>query len=76
MSLDSSNSSQSSFSTAAVLSYVRNFATAKCPCVKILLVYISMGKNSYIEYKSLSTTVLICATLLEVAARHLNFIIV
>jgi len=32
-----------------------------------------MGNNSYIENKSVSTTVLICASLLEVAAMQLSF---
>jgi len=41
-----------------------------------MLVYISMGNNSYIENKSVGATVLLCATLLEVATMQLNFIVV
>jgi hypothetical protein len=39
----------------------------------ILVVYNSMGNDSYIENKSVRTTVLLCATFLEVIARHFGF---
>jgi len=65
------------------LSYLLSCGTAKCtsfvhlmPLIKILLAYISMGNNSFIENKSVGTTDLLCATLLEVARRHLKFIVV